>query len=151
MNRLALASTSIGSLALGACYMFRLNHRLTIGAGATGAGILGLATGAYYLYQHWSTPDEGETKERGIEKLYYQHENFFSLRTNWEEVRVTIVENKYTFIYLCFRPSRTCSGKRSGLCMQVALTILFAAFLPPRHWSHLCTTKKRQKSLFVPF
>ena len=82
MNRLYVASTAIGSLALGACYMFRLNRSIaSIGAGATG-----LAIGAYYVYQNWANESKEKKIERGIEKLYYQHQNFFSHLSNWEEV-----------------------------------------------------------------
>jgi hypothetical protein len=87
MNRLAVTGTvAIGSLTAGACFMYRLNRLSLTTVSLTSAGA-GFMLGAYALYQ-WSQNQNKAIirEERGIEKLYYKHENFFSLRTNWEQV-----------------------------------------------------------------
>ena len=98
MNRVAIAGSAVGSLAYGACFMFRLNRRLAMGI-SIGSGIIAAGAAAFYSLSKRRT----DTKEqRAIEKLYNQHENFSALRQNWEQVRIIKnrnISNKQRFPY----------------------------------------------------
>jgi len=94
MNRVAIAGSAVGSLAYGACFMFRLNRRLAMGI-SIGSGIIAAGAAAFYSLSKRRT----DTKEqRAIEKLYNQHENFSALRQNWEQTMKSMLEEAERFM-----------------------------------------------------
>ena len=80
MNRISAASELVGR----ACELLRRSRATQVSLGAT--VLAGLVSGSYLYYQYLQKSQPDSKKLRAIERLYYEHENFFMLRRNWEEV-----------------------------------------------------------------
>ena len=84
MNRISIASELVSS----ACDLVRRSRPVQIALGVTVLAT-GIASGTYLYYRYIQNSDTKTKKLRAIERLYYEHENFFMLRRNWEEVNIT--------------------------------------------------------------